>query len=34
MVPEREIGILRRTEGSMVSAMCGVQLKVEKDVWI
>ena len=30
MVPEREMGILRRTERSMVREMCGEQLKNRK----
>ena len=30
MVPEREMGILRRTDRSMVRAICGVQLKDRK----
>ena len=30
MVPERDIGILQRTERSMVRAMCGVHLKDRK----
>ena len=30
MVPERKIGNLRRTERSMVRAMCEVQLKDRK----
>ena len=30
MVPKNEIGNLKRTEGSMVRVVCGVQLRYRK----
>ena len=34
MMPEGEMGILRRTERSVFIAMCGVLLNNKKDLWI